>query len=58
MLYNSGMKKRRHRNLIFNYKDIADVRGVSIYAVRMAVRRGVLEPDNIKSICKYIRRSK
>ena len=38
----------------FTYKDIAILRGVTIYAVRKAVDRKLLDPTDLRSICKYI----
>lgn len=48
------MGKKRFRVNRVDYKKIAEARGVTLHAVRMAVRRGVLDPNDIRSICRYI----
>ncbi len=46
--------KERHRVLKFTMRDIADAKGVTIHAVHMAVRRRLINPEDIKSIARYI----
>jgi hypothetical protein len=43
------------RKFEFTYRDIADAKGVSIYAVRAAVKRKILNPRDLTSICEYLR---
>jgi len=43
------------RKFKFTYKQIAEAKGVTIYAVRAAVRTRVLNPRDLKSICAYLR---
>ena len=47
-------KRTRFRNLVFKYQDIADAKGVTVHAVRQAVKRGRLDPTDLKSIAEYI----
>lgn len=49
------IKKKRNRKLCFTYADIAALRGVTSYAVRRAVCRGVFDPKDIISISEYIK---
>lgn len=48
---NPGGKPRKFK---YTYQDIADAKGVTIYAVRAAVKRGLLEPGDLKSVCSYM----
>jgi hypothetical protein len=52
------MAKRieRFRVIKVTYADIAYYRGVTVYAVRSAVRRGLLEPSDLGSIARYVLR--
>jgi hypothetical protein len=47
---------RGYRQLKFTYEDIARTKGVSLQAVRRAVSNGILDPDDLQSICQYLRR--
>jgi hypothetical protein len=46
---------RGYRQLKFTYEDIAQIKGVSLQAVRSAVSNGILNPDDLQSICQYLR---
>jgi hypothetical protein len=45
---------RGYRQLKFTYEDIARIKGVSLQAVRRAVSNGILDPDDLESICRYL----
>ena len=49
-------KKRpiRYRKMSYTYKDIAETKGVTIHAVRQAVKCGLLDPSDLKSVCAYL----
>ena len=42
------------RKFKFTYKNIAEAKGVTIYAVRWAVKTKKLNPRDLKSICEYL----
>ena len=42
----------------FTYSDIAVLKGVTVYAVRRAVSRGMLDPRDLRSICGYLGRKR
>jgi hypothetical protein len=37
----------------FTLQDIAHIRGVTIHAVRQAIKRGTLNPEDLVSVAKY-----
>jgi hypothetical protein len=47
-------KGNRFRINKVDYKKIAEARGVTVHAVRMAARRKILDPKDLKSIAKYV----
>jgi hypothetical protein len=38
----------------YTYQEIADKKGVKIDTVYRAVKKGILDPNNIFSVCEYI----
>lgn len=51
-------KGKSYRRYCYTLKDIAKARGVSVFAVRKAVSRLLLDPMDIKSIARYVLRQK
>lgn len=39
----------------FTYRDIARAKGVTVHAVQAATARGILDPEDLKSICRYLK---
>lgn len=58
MLHNSIPKRimsiQRRKHIKFSYKDIADLKGVSIHAVHKAIQTKRLNPDSLLSIINYL----
>lgn len=46
------------RKFCYTYRDIADKKGVTIHAVRQAVKRGTLKPADLESVTRYIQKKK
>jgi hypothetical protein len=49
-------KKQRYRLLSFTLRDIAEARGITVVGVSAAIKRGLLDPTDLKSIAEYILR--
>ena len=47
-------KRPREYKFTFTYKDIAKARGTSRSAVSASVKRGYVNPNDLKSITRYI----
>jgi hypothetical protein len=47
------MKGKKRKRIRFSHMELAETRGVTVYAVYRAIQRGTLDITDIKSFCRY-----